>query len=234
AYVAAGISLAHHGTLGRDDEIGPRLPPSLQAMLFDSMSQVFASTGPPYRRVPGAMLIETLGSARAWPAFFPVPSVWAAVFAAAAAPADGTAGQAAPGYSPVFMALALWAFWLLARAWLTPPYALAAVVLLGASSPIYLVGRMPLSEGIAAFFCLTGTAVLARARMHPDRIDALLAGAAFGAAVLTRVEIGLVVLLAFALEPFFRPAGRAEARSRGFALGSSASTVVFAVAFVAV
>src|SRR5205085_6140186 len=75
---------------------------------------------------------------------------------------------------------------------------------------------------------------LARARMHPDRIDALLAGAAFGAAVLTRVGIGLVVLLAFALEPFFRPAGRAEARSRGFALGSSASTVVFAVALVAV
>ncbi|HXC52618.1 MAG TPA: glycosyltransferase family 39 protein [Candidatus Limnocylindrales bacterium] len=243
AYIASGVSLAHHGTLGRDDELGPKLPLELRSMLFDSMSQVFESTGPPFRRVPGAMMIESLDSGRAWPSFFPVPSVWAAIFVAAGAPGGATWEEGAPGYSPVFMALALWAFWLLARAWLEPGFALTAAILLGISSPMYLVARMPLSEPIAAFFCLSGAAVLARSRMNPGRMDAMLAGAAFGAAVLTRIEIGLIVLAALALEPFFRARPETAARGAqtneclplsGSPAPSSAAMTVFAVAFVAV
>src|SRR6185369_54869 len=112
--------------------------------------------------------------------------VWAAIFVAAGAPGGATWEEGAPGYSPVFMALALWAFWLLARAWLEPGFALTAAILLGISSPMYLVARMPLSEPIAAFFCLSGAAVLARSRMNPGRMDAILAGAAFGAAARPR------------------------------------------------
>jgi len=216
AYVASGISLAHHGSLSRNDELGPTVPMALRQELFDSMSQVLGSKGPPYRRMPGAMLVESLDATKAWPAFFPVPSVWAAMFVAAGAPGGEKTEEAAPGYAPVFAAMALWSFWLLARQWLGRGWGLAAVVLLGASGPFYTAAKLPMSEPIAAYFALSGIAILttafasgrrdddARDAEHgpgPRRLDSVLAGAALGAAVFTRIEVALILAMAFAMLP---------------------------------
>jgi len=238
AYLSSGISLAHHGTLGRTDEIGPTLPKGTREVLFDTMSQVFASTGPPYRRMPGAMLLESLDSTQAWPCFFPVPSVWAAIFVVVGAPGGDSAEQAAPGFAPLFAALALWSFWLLARCWLGPRWGLFAVVLLAASGPFYFSARLPLSEPIAAYFALSGLAILsmrAAAERAPSpssagqvfadgaglsRLDAILAGAAFGTAVFTRVEIALLLVMTFALIPTLAHSRSARADfSNGWAFG---------------
>lgn len=203
AYVATGVSLANHGTLAREDELGPALPPIVKPGMFDSMSQVVGGSRPPYRRMPGAMLLESLDATRAWPAFFPVPAVWSAVFASI----GGV--SAAPAYAPCFAALALWAFFLLAEAWLGRAAGLLATALLGASSAFYSSAKMPLSEPIAAFFVLSGLALFVTGSRNPRRNDLLLAGAALGAAVFTRIEIALYLALALAI------AGRSGG-TRGF------------------
>ncbi len=229
AYVASGISLARHGTLAREDGIGPVLPPPVRAVLFDSMSQVFMVHGPPYRRVPGAMLLESLDDDRAWPCFFPVPSVWAGI---SALRSGELRAQAAPDFAPVFAALALWAFWLLAQQWLGTAWGIAATAVLGATGPWYTAAHMPMSEPIAAFFVLGGLAFTAAAERSGRRADALLAGAALGAALFTRVEMAVLLVLAFALMPVVARGATATRLPRVFftALAVVASlTVVQAV-----
>lgn len=201
AYVATGISLAHHGTLSREDPLGAEVPPTMKPILFDSMSQVFGDSGPPYRRMPGAMLLEDLNATKAWPDFFPVPSVWSALFVQAGATAEAARERAAPNYAPVFAALALWAFSLLARQWLGTAWGVAATLLLAASAPFFLFARLPMSEPIAAFFAMSSLAVLTRAGVAIGRVDAILAGVALGAAVFTRVETAMLVAIALALQP---------------------------------
>lgn len=203
AYVATGVSLANHGTLAREDELGPALPPILKPGMFDSMSQVVGSHGPPFRRMPGAMLLQSLDATRAWPAFFPVPAVWSAVFASIGGVAAATA------YAPCFAALAMWAFFMLAEAWLGRATGLFAAALLGATAAFYGSAKTPLSEPIAAFFVLSGLALFVTGSRNPRRSDLLLAGAALGAAVFTRIEIALYLALAIAI------AGRSGG-SRGF------------------
>lgn len=211
AYVTTGVSLAHHGHLWRDDQLGRALPPPAQAALFDSMSQVLGHAGPPYRRMPGAMMLEALGDERAWPDFFPVPSVWSALFVEAGATGWAEPERAAPNYAPLFASLALWAFWLVARNWLGTGLGLVAVALLGASSPYYNAARMALSEPIAAWFTLGALAVLVGAISRSNRVDpraALLAGAALAGAMFTRVETALWLAMAFALLPTLTGARR--------------------------
>ncbi|MFN2427762.1 MAG: hypothetical protein ABR587_15100 [Candidatus Binatia bacterium] len=210
AYVASGISLAHHGTTARQDDLGASLPLPVREVLFDSMSQVFGATGPPFRRTPGAMFLESLDATRAWPCFFPVPSVWAAILVLIGVPGIATAEEAAPVFAPLFASLTLWGFWLVARSWMGRRWGLLAVLLLGASGPFYFAARLPLSEPIAAFFAFGGLAILSAGARPSGAVgpaptlrtsDALLAGAALGAAVFTRIEIALLLLMAFALLP---------------------------------
>lgn len=228
AYIATGVSLAHHGTLARDDDVARELPRATREILFDSMSQVFGSSGPPYRRMPGGMLVESLDADRAWPSFFPVPSVWAATFVSAGATSRPDPEQAAPNYAPVFAALALWAFWLVAREMFSGGIALVAVVLLGACAPFYMAAHMPLSEGITAFFNLSAIAALTANAARPVRRDVLLAGAAFGAAVFTRVDTALFLALAMAVLPTF------DTRRDGAFVFSRPMLAWFFASFVAV
>lgn len=224
AYVGSGISLAHHGSLARDDDLGPTLPLAQRRLLFDSMSQVFGSGGPPYRRMPGAMLIESLDATTAFPCFFPVPSVWAAVMVLLDATGGAAAEQAAPNFAPLFGALALWCFWQIARRWLGTAASLAAVALLGISGPFFAASRTAMSEPIAAFFVLGGLAILQAGAANLRRSDAVLAGAALGAAVFTRVEIALLIAMTAAIAPSL--AGRDRSSTRW--------PLAFVVPFVAV
>ena len=217
AYLATGISVAHHGTLWREDDLVSRVPLPLRPILFDSMDQVFGRSGPPYRRAPGAMMIDSLAAERAWPDFFPVPAAWAATFTVADVPGVTAPEQGAPGYAAVFAALALWAFSLVAREWMGTAWGLAATALLGGSVPFVLGARMPLSEPIAAFFCWTGLATLVSSHPQARGRDALLAGAALGCAVFTRMEVGMLLAMAFALQPFLER--RARARTDLAAIG---------------
>jgi hypothetical protein len=183
------------------------------------MSQVFLEPGSPYRRVPGAMFIEERGDARAWPCFFPVPSVWGAVSALRGGTLDE---RDAADFAPLFAALALWAFWQLARQWLGSTWGLVAAALLGVSGPWYTAAHMPMSELIAAFFVFSGLAFTAAAHTSAQGslqaagarpADAMLAGAALGAAVFTRIEVAMLLALAFALLPAFAR-GRDDAALR--------------------
>jgi hypothetical protein len=231
AYVSTGVSLAHHGAFWREDELLAEVPLLMRPVLFDSMSQVFDSKGPPFRRVPGAMLLEKLQDTKAWPDFFPVPSVWSALFVTARATGAPQAEVAAPNYAPVFAALALWAFWLLAHRWLGWGYGLAATAMLAASAPWIMSARLPMSEPIAAAFALSALALLAAGGPAMRRGDALLAGAALGAAVFTRIEMALMIAMALALQPSLaRPASAESGRE----VGSWRPTPIFLAAFLGV
>ena len=216
AYVATGISLAHHGTFSRQDDLGRQVPLPLRGTLFDSMSGAFFSGGPPYRRMPGAMLLESLDSTTVWPSFFPTPSVWAALFTAAAPPWSESPEEFAPAFAPVFTALTLWAFWLLARCWMTNGFALLAVALLAGSGPFLMAARFPLSEPIAAFFALSGLAALASARPGGGQREATLAGLALGAALFVRVEFALLLAMALALLPTLETLAASQQREPRF------------------
>jgi hypothetical protein len=223
AYLATGVSLARHGTLSREDEIAPTVAPLAKWGLFDSMSQTVGHSGPPYRRMPGAMLLESLDATKAWPAFFPVPAVWAAIGAAAAGP------TAAPIYTTLFASLSLWAFFLLARSWLSAGWAAVATVLLGSSAAFLTAAKMPLSEPIACFFALGALALHTESRRwaggagtgddaHPrssidgTAADAVLTGVALGAALFTRVEFAIYIAMALALLPWGQRAGAGHPR----------------------
>ncbi|MBI5506237.1 MAG: hypothetical protein HY899_15685 [Deltaproteobacteria bacterium] len=202
AYVDSGVWLARSGTLAKHDDLGPTLTPELRDSLFDSMSQVFGA-GPPYRRMPGAMMLRSRDSDTAWPAFFPVPAVWAGLSSAA------LGARHAGAYAPLFAALAVWALFILASRWLGVALGLFAALLSAANGASYYAARMPLSEPLAWFFAVGGLAAAAacqneRGEEHASGSDAVLAGAAFGAAIFTRVDFALFLGGALLLLPWLR------------------------------
>ncbi len=202
AYVDSGIWLAESGGLAKHDELGPTLTPLLRASLFDSMAQVIGG-GPPYRRMPGAMMLRSLDSDIAWPAFFPVPAVWAGICTSM------LGARHAAAYAPLFVALGVWAFFLLARRWLGIGLGLFATLLVAANGATYYAARMALSEPLAWFFVFCGLSAAAAwqdssSDEHASRAEAILAGSAFGAAIFTRIDFVLFLGGAFLLLPWLR------------------------------
>jgi len=202
AYVDTGIWLARSGALAKHDELGPTLAPTLRESLFDSMAQVIGG-GPPYRRMPGAMMLQSLDSDTAWPAFFPVPAVWAGLCASA------LGARHAGAYAPLFAALGVWAFFVLASRWLGAALGLFAAALAASNGATYYAARLALSEPLAWFFVFCALAAVAA---HQDavaddretRAEAMLSGAAFGAAIFTRIDFALFVAGAWLLLPWLR------------------------------
>ena len=198
AYLDTGVYLARTGRLAVEDDLGPTLQPVTRTSLFDSMSQVIGGGGPPYRRTPGALLIRTREDTRAWPAFFPVPSIWAAL-------ATEIAGaRAAPAYATFFAALAVWTTFVLARRWLALPWAMLATVLVAGNGAAWYAAHLSMSEPLVWYFTWAGLTAAAAFDHKRGSADAALAAAAFGAALLVRIDFAIFLVGALVLLPSFR------------------------------
>jgi len=207
AYLDTGVALARTGKFAVDDELAPRLSPILRRSLFDSMSQVVGGGGPPYRRVPGALLMHSLEDTRAWPAFFPVPSVWAALVTEIAG------ARAAPAYATFFAALAVWTTFVLVRRWLTLPWTLLAVAVIAGNGAAYYSAHFAMSEQPAWYLAWAGLTAAAAYDHKRGHADIVLAAAAFGAAMLLRIDFAIFLAGTLVLLPSFRAAATASSES---------------------
>lgn len=221
-YISGGVHLAATGRMSIDDSIPPKLRPSLRQDLFRSVHQ-FRPGDPPYSRTPGGLVLESQSAETAWPAFFPMPTIWAGI-------ASGALGvRAAPGFAPLFAALALWPIFLVARR-LTPlPLALAATLACAANGASYYLARFAMSEPIATFFIWAGIAALAAWEDEGRRGDLQLAGGAFGAAALARPELALVIAGVMALRGLVIPERSARRLSLAFFLPLAAMLLLTAL-----
>ncbi len=191
AYLISGVHLARTGGLSKQDDLGPRVPPLVRGRIFRSVEQ--NQLKPPFTRMPGAMVVQSVGASTVWPAFFPAPVVWAALFTEAFGP------RQAPGYATLFTALAVWAVWLFARARLSGSAALLVAALVAANGAICWSARFALAEPLAAFFVWCGLLAMGAWERHGSAADARLAGIMLGAAAFARTEFALYVCGALAI-----------------------------------
>lgn len=227
-YVSAGIHLARDGKLTVTDTMIPLLPPDLPAAIFPSVA--LAGSGP-YIRLPGGLLMPTLHGGETTPAFFPLPSVWTAIFAA-------VGGEtAAPAVAPIFAGLASWAVTVLAAELVGGFGAFLCAVLLIANYAVWWFGRFPMAEIIALTFLWGGFGALARGARGPAltarndgnrhaRAYAFSAGVLVGMAGLARTETFLFVAAAASLFVVWQ---RARMRAGSFVLGFVLPFVVAAM-----
>ena len=190
-YVASGIHLARHHRLWKHDPVAARLSPMARRLSFPSARG--RPWQPPYTRMLGGMVIDTPDDSTVRPSFFPVPMVWAAVFA------DALGARRVAAFAPLFAGAALWAMWLVARRRMPAWPALAAVGLAGGSAAGVWIARMPLADPIAWALLWAGLAATDAWMEGRSRADGVLAGLALGGACLTRIEYALFVVLAFAV-----------------------------------
>ncbi len=193
SYLAAGIRLARSGSLVTVDPLLAQLSDVEKRKLFPSIFGY--SWKPPYSRMPGGMVVESLAGERVTSTFFPLPALWAAVFA------DLLGPSVAGGYAPVFAALALWACWIVMRTRAGPIACLAAIVVLALNAATYWAARFPLSEPLVWFFLWAGLAAHDAWEDEGLGADGFAMGVLFGATVLARPEYGLFIALAFFARP---------------------------------
>jgi hypothetical protein len=188
SYLAAGVQLARHHTLTKEDDLGPLVPPLARGSMF--VSVLGMPWKPPYSRMHGGLVVDERGAPEAHPSFFPLPSAWAGIFA------DALGTRYAGGYVALFAAAAVWAAWLLARARLGVLGAITVTVLTAANAATYWAGRMPLSEPLAWFFAVGALAALDAFEEEGFPGDARLAGALLGATAIARIEYAAFVIAA--------------------------------------
>jgi len=226
SYLAAGVHLARHHKLTKEDDLGPLVPPIARGSLF--FSALGMPWKPPYSRMHGGLVVDQPGASEAHPSFFPLPSAWAGIFA------DALGTRYAGGYVGLFAAAAVWAAWLLARARLGVLGATVATALTAVNAAAYWAGRMPLSEPLAWFFSMAGLAALDAYEDEGFAADARLAGALLGATAIVRVEYAAFVVVALCLRRVLRPTLAGRPLTPGFvvALLSMLAVVVLEVLLV--
>lgn len=197
-YVTGGIHLAQSGGLSVEDPIPGALSPALREQSFGSVNQ-FLPDQPPYSRTAGGLLLEKLDAEEAWPAFFPLPTIWSGILASVLGP------RAAPGFAPLFAALALWPIFLVSRRLAPMWLAVAATLGCALNGASYYFARFAMSEPIVTFFLWTGIAALAAWEDEGRRGDLQIASLGIGAAILTRPEFALVLAAFLALRSITAP-----------------------------
>jgi hypothetical protein len=207
-YTDGGLYLARAHHLYKEDPLLAKLPKIARARLFPS---ALGQPGKaPYSRIPGGMVIDSLDSDVVRPSFFPLPVVWAALFA------DGAGGRYAGGYTPLFAALAVWATWVFVRARLGLLASLGATALVALNAANYWAGRVPLSEPLAWFFLWAGLVALDAWEQEGFPRDARLAALLLGAAGLARVEMLVFLAAALAVRRLLRASLMARPLTPGF------------------
>src|SRR5262249_42154654 len=130
-----------------------------------------------------------------------------------------------------FGALALLAFFGLARRVVDEPLALVAMVALAVSMPLIFVSRDTYSEPLALLFLVGGLGLLHRAVLSGLARDFAPAGFVLGTSAMARIDSGvslLAVVVMAALLPIFaaRPARRAAVLSAGALVGGTVVPVL--------
>ena len=171
-YLNAGIHLAETGRLDVPDTAVALLPPDVARHAFPSVA--LSGVGP-FIRLPGGLLMRHLDDSSAAPAFFPLPSVWAGIFAAGST-------HAAAVVAPVFAALGTAALVLFAGEALGTAAAACAAPLLVANFALWWFGRFATSETLALAFVWAGFVFLGRAMRDRNAGDAATAAPDHGAA----------------------------------------------------
>ena len=221
SYLAAGVQLARHHKLTKEDDLGPLVPPLARGPLF------FSALGnpwkPPYSRMHGGLVVDTPGASEAHPSFFPLPSAWAGIFA------DAFGARHAGGYVALFAAAAAWAAWLLARARLGVAGAAAITVLTATNAAAYWAARMPLSEPLAWFFAMAALVALDAYEEEGFAADARLAGALLGATAMVRIEYAAFIAVALCVRRVLRPALGGRVLTGGFVMSMLAVLAVAAL-----
>lgn len=191
-YVNAGVHLASTGHLWVEDSLVGEFSALLTAVLFPSVNHALV-VEPPYSRTIGGLVSMTLGADRAWPGFFPLPSVWAGMYSAA------LGARSAPAFAGLFCALGVWATYVVAR-YLLPLAAAVLVAVLAATNGIACwYGHFPVSEPVVWFFLWAGLAALIAWEKQRFPADAAMAGLLLGCCVMTRPEYFLFFVGIFAL-----------------------------------
>ena len=197
AYSAAGVHLARHRSLTSQDPVLGEISPMLRRFLFQSV--LGDQWKPPYSRMPGGLVIDSPDSDQVRMAFFPLPAVWAGLFA------DSLGARHSGGYAPWFAALALWATYLFARRRMGLAPALATTALVALNGANYWSGRFPLSEPLVWFFLWAALAAMDAYEEEGFTADAALAGLMLGMAALARLETALFILAALAARSLAGP-----------------------------
>jgi hypothetical protein len=185
-YVNAGVHLARTGHLWVADPIVGELGRVLPAALFPSVNLTYVAE-PPHTRTLGGLVLMSLDATRAWPAFFPLPSIWAGL---------GTATfgiRAAGAFTALFCALSVWATFVTARYMMPLAAAFLVALLAAANGAACWFGHFPLSEPLVWFFLWGGLAAANAWEKQRFTADAAVAGLLFGCAILTRPEYLILI-----------------------------------------
>lgn len=189
-YVSLGAEIARNGGFGIVDETLAGLTPELRAAVLRPLPE---TPGAEAYLLPG-FYVSDAAAGRLTPQFYPQHPVWQAVaFAAAGGGAAGVRAELL--LTGLWMALGSLAVYLTARDLGGPVVGALTLAGLSLSALQVWFGRYPTSEALTHFLLWAGVWSGGRwlGEREPGRLWALLAGCAFGAVFLTRID-ALVLL----------------------------------------
>ncbi|GBD25145.1 hypothetical protein HRbin30_00460 [bacterium HR30] len=197
-YLAAGIHAARVGSFEVSDPTVGLMDIDLRRILFPSVAMDRGS--PPYLRLEGGYVLQSLDGAQVLPAFHHGIVPWVALTVTL------VGSSAAEWVFGVFGVLALVAVYGVARSLqLSPPSSLAVVTLAAVQPVLFFYCRFPMPEVTAAFFLWCGVALALGA--GPSTVQAVLAGLALGCAALIRLENAFLVCTGLTLAAILSPPG---------------------------
>jgi hypothetical protein len=183
-YVNTGASIAGSGSLQIRDEAVAGLTAAERGLFGkERLGQRL--------KYPG-FVIRDAGRGIVQPYFYHLFPVWIAIFDAGFGAAAGLL------VGPLFSLAALAGIYLLGTALFTPRVGLFAALLFGLSIPAIWQARFPTSEPLALFFFVGGLLCVVLFLREGSGALALLAGLAFGCALLTKITAALPVLVTLA------------------------------------
>jgi 4-amino-4-deoxy-L-arabinose transferase-like glycosyltransferase len=194
-YLNVGAALDRRGTLRPVEPLAEELASVAPGQDSAAPPTVLRRIGgwiPVADLFPGAVQIQA-GDPRARPDFFHLLPVWIATFDAAAGPPAGTY------VSAVFGVLSVLALWLLCRQLMPLTTANAAALLLTLNFSQIWFARTTTSEVLTQFFVLSGLTCALGSFTRPSRASGTAAGAAFGLAAATRIDVLVLVTPVVAL-----------------------------------
>jgi hypothetical protein len=193
-YLNVGTALDRQGTLRPIEPVAEELASIAPGEDADAPAVLRRIGGwlPVADLFPGAVQIQA-GDPRARPDFFHLLPVWIATFEAAAGPPAGTY------VSAVFGVLSVLALWLLCRQLMPLTTANAAALLLTLNFSQIWFARTTTSEVLTQFFVLGGLTCALASFTRPSRASGAAAGAAFGLAAATRIDVLVLVTPVVAL-----------------------------------
>jgi Dolichyl-phosphate-mannose-protein mannosyltransferase len=203
-YFATGVAIARQGAVLQDD-------PALRALAADlgdvSINYwLFQSVHGWPLRFPGQLFVRDLAQGVVEPGFLP----WYPLWIATAVDVGGL--EAGLWVNPLLAMLALLAVYCTARLLLGPLAAALGAALLAVNLGQVWFARYTMAEPAAQLLVWTGLYALAAAYRRPSATLGLLAGLAWGSALLARVD---TVLLVPPVAAYFVWQTRAPARRRG-------------------